>query len=212
MRISDWSSDVCSSDLPVRSPETDLDTEPEGCTFAARTQRFRRRLCVERLVELVVAAGAHAADGDGEDAVPTHLGDRVEDRVARTFGCLRWSGDESENCAEPDGYRPAKGPARLLRLDLEPGAAAPRCGSRAQVSASWHDFSVPPGRALKRLDEASALCMGDWPARSGDGPADMRVATRWERICRGWAIRCRYQRCGAGCRDAECGFVDKQSG
>src|SRR3546814_2510674 len=117
MRISDWSSDVCSSDL-------------------------------------VVAAGAHAADGDGEDAVPTHLGDRVEDRVARTFGCLRWSGDESENCAEPDGYRPAKGPARLLRLDLAPGAAAPRCGSRAQVSASWHDFSVPPGRDLERLDEA----------------------------------------------------------
>src|SRR3546814_9080768 len=77
-------------DHPVRSPETDLDTEPEGCTFAARTQRFRRRLCVERLVELVVAAGAHAADGDGEDAVPTHLGDRVEDRVARTFGCLSW--------------------------------------------------------------------------------------------------------------------------
>src|SRR3546814_7899506 len=92
-----------------------------------------------------------------------------------------------------------------------PISAAPRCGSRAQVSASWHDFSVPPGRALKRLDEASALCMGDWPARSGDGPADMLVATRWERICRGWAHRCRYQRCGAGFRDAEVGFADQMS-
>jgi hypothetical protein len=79
------------------------------------------------------------------------------------------------------------------------------------VSASWHDFSVPPGRALKRLDEASALCMGDWPARSGDGPADMLVATRWERICRGWAHCCRYQRCGAGFRDAEVGFADQMS-
>src|SRR3546814_8730770 len=46
-------------DHPVRSPETDLDTEPEGCTFAARTQRFRRRLCVERLVELVEIGRAH---------------------------------------------------------------------------------------------------------------------------------------------------------
>src|SRR3546814_8034911 len=75
--------------------------------------------------------------------------------------------------------------------------------------STWHDFSVPPGRALKRLDEASALCMGDWPARSGDGPADMLVATRWERICRGWVHRCRYQRCGAGFRDAEVGFADQ---
>src|SRR3546814_8075332 len=53
--------------------------------------------------------------------------------------------------------------------------------------------------------------MGDWPARSGDGPADMLVATRWERICRGWAHRCRYQRCGAGFRDAEVGFADQMS-
>src|SRR3546814_7518977 len=39
----------------------------------------------------------------------------------------------------------------------------------------------------------------------------MLVATRWERICRGWAHRCRYQRCGAGCRDAEVGFADQMS-
>src|SRR3546814_5930232 len=112
MRISDWSSDVCSSDLPVPVNRAVLikrilDMEPHILPFAQPDQRGGEHA--------VHGHGVTGAAADGEMGV----GDLEVDVLARQRG---------QGWRETGGTRP--GPGRYKPCDTEPGQAEDRKSTR----------------------------------------------------------------------------------
>src|SRR3546814_19723805 len=127
MRISDWSSDVCSSDLAVAReflPQAAREVEPGHPQVAAqRPQRMREGLGPVPLDERMAEPGDAVADHDADDGEPpVGVADRGEQQQDRGHG------DEDE--AAPGG-----GTAVL------PQVAAPGC-----PEATTHHVDRQPRR------------------------------------------------------------------
>src|SRR3546814_7370776 len=82
MRISDWSSDVCSSDLPERQRSGDA-ASAYGCGEGPRS-RLLALLCAI-CVDQAMAADGHA-DAFGQGTAPVAGGSRPAGRTLREIG------------------------------------------------------------------------------------------------------------------------------
>src|SRR3546814_16662067 len=96
MRISDWSSDVCSSDLPVRFT---LGSQDRVATFDKSFSQtslnfVNQQDCADRLTIHIPAAAPSGGQGSGSDSRSLGLGRSEERRVGKE--CVstcrsRWS-------------------------------------------------------------------------------------------------------------------------
>src|SRR3546814_3164083 len=121
MRISDWSSDVCSSDLPIPGgcgDDLDANAQPRSC---ASNRRFEP----EALVPAGEAAGGLAGEMGGADQ-------RVGVAVAFEEGAASAAGEGAVEVGAHGQLRIARLERRVDQVAAEAGAAAPQIG-RAHV-------------------------------------------------------------------------------
>src|SRR3546814_12786948 len=102
MRISDWSSDVCSSDLDQRDPKMTPDRavhEPSGDAFQDVERRRKEERRGERL---------GVGEGDGGQEMPTHEGRHRDTKLQADAGRTLGSGPCGERVGQ-DVYMPGGG-------------------------------------------------------------------------------------------------------
>src|SRR5699024_6657509 len=129
----DWSSDVCSSDLPLSQPQVDIDELPDSKTNEG-VLKFSGELDIKPVVELPDYAGleveveARSAD---EEAVQKEL-----DELRSRFGTLK----DIDRPAEKDDF---------VTIDL-----IATVGEEEVDNATGLSYQVGSGTMLEGLDEA----------------------------------------------------------
>src|SRR3546814_10357833 len=91
MRISDWSSDVCSSDLRIAEARTSLEMTRLLCLKPADVMDKLGAKAAQAEIAMIKVAGPHMALKIADDAIQAHGGAGVADDfgLARAYAHLR---------------------------------------------------------------------------------------------------------------------------
>src|SRR3546814_10069998 len=112
MRISDWSSDVCSSDLHRRRPD-DIDAEQLRARGGAAEGR-EEEMAVHRCPPPSNFERDHARHDEGADAHPDHAADRSEEHTSELQSLMRIS--YAVFCLKKRSQRHRKSTTSLTRI------------------------------------------------------------------------------------------------